>query len=420
MPPSGRSDEPERNSTWSMSSPSPSAAIWASAVQAPWPMSAPEVSTSAVPSSRSVARASAWNIGAWKSARAHAPADEMTGCIAHLPRLERTPGPAEPLGALGIALAQRLGREGLARCRVGLGVVAQAKLQRIEPAGQRRLVDRAFEGCRAGGLAGRPHRPGGSGIDPHAAMPRRDRRAGIEIVRSVGRGFDELVEAAGHRDRVMLQRGEPAVGIHSQAQTLLRGAAVADGPEHLVARQHQLDRPPKHARGKNGQDVRAVHDRLRAEAAAEEGAAQKHVLGRNAEKGRKPRLGHRDCLVRRVDGQPVAVPFGDDGMRLHRVVILDRGFVLGVDPLHGGGMTGGEIALLEIGRRAESRPQADRSARRRRIRSARARPHRSGRAGARPRSRPPASRRRRGRWAAWHSARGRSATPRSGSRKGRA
>ena len=40
-------------------------------------------------------------------------------------------------------------------------------------------------------------------------------------------------------------------------------------------------------------------------------------------------------------------------MRLHRVVILGRGFVLGVDALHGGGMTGGEIALLEIGRRAE-------------------------------------------------------------------
>ena len=35
MPASGRSDVPDLNSTWSMSSPSPSAAIWASAVQAP-------------------------------------------------------------------------------------------------------------------------------------------------------------------------------------------------------------------------------------------------------------------------------------------------------------------------------------------------------------------------------------------------
>ena len=43
-------------------------AICASAVQAPWPMSAAEVSTRPVPSARSMARASAWNIGAGKSA----------------------------------------------------------------------------------------------------------------------------------------------------------------------------------------------------------------------------------------------------------------------------------------------------------------------------------------------------------------
>ena len=68
MPASGRSEVPDLNSTWSRSSPSPSAAIWASAVQAPWPMSWAPISITPEPSLRSTARASAWNISAGKVA----------------------------------------------------------------------------------------------------------------------------------------------------------------------------------------------------------------------------------------------------------------------------------------------------------------------------------------------------------------
>ena len=68
MPPSGRSDDPIRNSTLSMSSPTPSAATWWIAVQAPWPMSIAPISTRAVPSARISALASAAKIRAGKVA----------------------------------------------------------------------------------------------------------------------------------------------------------------------------------------------------------------------------------------------------------------------------------------------------------------------------------------------------------------
>ena len=104
-------------------------------------------------------------------------------------------------------------------------------------------------------------------------------------------------------------------------------AAMADRAVHLVAREHQLDRPAEHARREDAQDLRPGEDRLRAEAAAEEGRADQHVLRRDAEKRREGRARHDQRLVRRVERQPVAVPRGDDRMRLHRVVVLRRRLV---------------------------------------------------------------------------------------------
>src|SRR6476661_3975180 len=49
-----------------------------------------------------------------KCRRADAPADEQSVRVAHLPGCERAPFPAETIGALPIAVAQRLGGERLA------------------------------------------------------------------------------------------------------------------------------------------------------------------------------------------------------------------------------------------------------------------------------------------------------------------
>ncbi len=101
-------------------------------------------------------------------------------------------------------------------------------------------------------------------------------------------------------------------------------------------------------------DVGAVHDGLGAEAAAEERAAQQHILGRNAEIAGKGGARHGQRLVGRVERQPVAVPFRDHGMRLHGVVVLGRRFNGNVDTVRGGGMPRGDVALGEIRRRADA------------------------------------------------------------------
>ena len=81
----------------------------------------------------------------------------------------------------------------------------------------------------------------------------------------------------------MRNRDEPAVGLHAKSQSLPRLAAMADRPEHLGARQHQLHRTARHARREHAQDMRPCEDRFRSEAAADERRANEHVFRRDAE-----------------------------------------------------------------------------------------------------------------------------------------
>jgi hypothetical protein len=210
MPASGRSEVPDRNSTWSMSSPRPSAAICASAVQAPWPMSCAPISMTPLPSWRSTAGLRLEHQRR-KRRRAHAPADQQSVLVAHLPRRERAALPAEALGALRVAFAQCLRGERLAGDRLDLGIVLEPKRQRIHAAGVRHFVDRAFERDRAGRLAGRAHEQRRSGVEPDRFMRCGDGRARIKRVRSVGRRLEEIVEGARRRLGVMIERRQLAV-----------------------------------------------------------------------------------------------------------------------------------------------------------------------------------------------------------------
>ncbi|GCC46875.1 hypothetical protein chiPu_0030808, partial [Chiloscyllium punctatum] len=101
---------------------------------------------------------------------ADSPADQEAVLVAHLARLQRTSRPAETLGRPGVALAQRLGGERLAGGRLDLGIVLQPELQRIDAAGERRLVDRAFQHDRSGGLARRAHEQRRAGVDADRLM----------------------------------------------------------------------------------------------------------------------------------------------------------------------------------------------------------------------------------------------------------
>ena len=185
----------------------------------------------------------------------------------------------------------------------------------------------------------------------------------------------------------MIERGQRAVAADAQAQPLARRRAMADRAVHLVAAQHQLDRPPDQPGGEDAQDLRPGDQALRAEAAAEERAADKDLLRRDAEQPGDAAARHHQALARRVDRQRIAVPGGDDGVRLHRVVVLRRRLVGRVDPRGGRREARFDIAFADLGGRCRPRRRAARSFRRRRGRRAPARPRIAAAAAPRPRRR---------------------------------
>jgi hypothetical protein len=52
-----------------------------------------------------------------------------------------------------------------------------------------------------------------------------------------------------------------------------------------------------------------------------------NLIGRYAEQSGKTPLRHRHTLTRRIDRERIALPRGNNRMRLHRIVILRRGLV---------------------------------------------------------------------------------------------
>ena len=124
-----------------------SAAIWASAVQAPWPMSCAPVSTSA--GAVAPHHGARLRPGTCRAGNVAVPMPQPTSkpvLVAHL-CAARADGLDQPkrVRALRVALAQRLGGERLAGDRLDLGIVPQAEIQRVHAAGLRRLVDRALQ-----------------------------------------------------------------------------------------------------------------------------------------------------------------------------------------------------------------------------------------------------------------------------------
>ena len=75
--------------------------------------------------------------------------------------------------------------------------------------------------------------------------------------------------------------------------------------------------------------------------------------GRDSEQSCEASLRQRETLTRRVDGQLLAVPCGDDRVRLHRIVVLGRRLVGRFDALRGRGQPRLDIAPLHLGRIAD-------------------------------------------------------------------
>ena len=75
---------------------------------------------------------------------------------------------------------------------------------------------------------------------------------------------------------------------------------------------------------------------------------------RSAEQSGDAALRHRQPLARRIDRQHIAIPTHHDGMRLHRIVILDRRLVGCVNALRRQRQTRLDIAAPHLGRVADA------------------------------------------------------------------
>ncbi len=125
----------------------------------------------------------------------------------------------------------------------------------------------------------------------------------------------------------MAQRHDTTVAVRAQLHRLDRFGPVAVRGEHLRTGQLQLHRPPDHARGHRREGGRRPAIALAAEAAAHIRVDHPHVRLRQAEHPGQRLVRPADALGRVPHRQMVAVPACDCGVRLHRVVVLDRGRV---------------------------------------------------------------------------------------------
>ena len=111
----------------------------------------------------------------------------------------------------------------------------------------------------AGGLARRAHEQRRAGVEPDRVVRRRDRRAGIERVRGVGGRFEEVVEGAGRGPGVVARVPSACRRASVPMRSVCRvGRAMPDGAEHLLAAQHQLDRPADQTGRHDAQDLRPL------------------------------------------------------------------------------------------------------------------------------------------------------------------
>ena len=148
----------------------------------------------------------------------------------------------------------------------------------------------------------------------------------------------------------MFNGGELSVSTRPDRQMLNGVGPMADGGEHLGARQHDLHRPPGDPRRQRRERRVRPDAQSCAERAADERHQHTHACWINAECGRQ-RIAHRMRILRRVmDGQRIAVPDRDCGKQADWIVRVFGSGVGGLD-LHVGGREGPRhVTAIVIGR----------------------------------------------------------------------
>jgi hypothetical protein len=134
------------------------------------------------------------------------------------------------------------------------------------------------------------------------------------------------------RPALVADRRNLPVWLCADADALDGRGSMGGVVEDERPRERHFHRPPDRAGPKRRQHGVRAQKQFAAEAASEEGRHEAHLLFRQAQCGREIGSPSVDQLVRRPDREPVAVPYGCRGMRLHHRVRVIRCGVGLVEP----------------------------------------------------------------------------------------
>ena len=216
-----------------------------------------------------------------------------------------------------VALLQLVGGVRGAGRRVGGGVVAATKLQRVHLQLHRQLVDQALQAERPLDESGGAERCHRWGVELGAVLDGLHVRAGVQALHRSSRRRHPAVVPTEAGDVLADERDERAIALGADREALDGGVAVAGGEVFLPPGEGAADGPAGTA-GQFGRDERVVAGIvLGAEAAAHVFADHPHLVGRHAEVASDPLAYAPDVLGRGVDDERVALP------RAHRLVGLE-------------------------------------------------------------------------------------------------
>src|SRR5689334_17761664 len=145
--------------------------------------------------------------------------------------------PSEPFTGHAVALFQILARPRLLRMLVDIGVVADAKLDRINLQFVGEFIERRFERVSPGIFSGSAHGCWSRDIHAHSMVGNADIWAAIQKSRRCATALDELVHRRGLHRGVMRNRRELPIGAGPELDLLYRFGTVAAGAEHLLTRE---------------------------------------------------------------------------------------------------------------------------------------------------------------------------------------
>ncbi len=207
---------------------------------------------------------------------------------------------------------------------IDLGVVELAKFDGIDPQPFRHLVHRDLQRHHPRRLAGCAHRIALGQIQRRQPQRRHSIGAGIEQPRLPDRAFwTAALEVAG--PAFMADRHDLAVAAGADPDPLNGRGPMGGVIENQRPLQRQLDRAPGRARAKSGQNSVGANEQLAAEATADERRHQPHIFLGQPERLGNVAMAPGDHLVRCVERELVAVPFGGRGVRLHhRMRLIGR------------------------------------------------------------------------------------------------